>query len=72
MDWNNVISILLILLLIKWFVGGVYGAWRMQKTSPLTWDWQTDLIVGPIFWIGWGIGTGLRRFVEWRRKKRTQ
>jgi len=72
MDWNNIAVILGIIIFIKWIIGGVYGGWLMHKTSPLTWNWQTALVVGPIFWLGWGIGTGLRRFVEWRRNKHTQ
>lgn len=72
MDWNNVVTILGILIFIKWSAGAIYGIWMMRTTSPLTWNWQTDLAVGPVFWIGWGVGTGLRRLVEWRRKARTQ
>jgi len=60
MFWETFIMVLLYLWIVRYIVGGAYGINLMYKTHPSTWDWQTQLIVGLPFWIGYHIGTGLK------------
>lgn len=71
MDWNNVAVILIWLWLSRCVLGVGYGFYLIHK-KELHADWKADILCGPIFWIGWAIGTGIRRLVEWRRSRRTR
>ena len=70
MDWDNIAVILIFIIHAVWVIGACYGGFMVVKNRP--WTWQDKLIAGPIFWFAWGLGVGFRRFVEWRRSKRTQ
>jgi len=54
MDWDNFVIILLWMWVARWVLGAGYGAYLLQKNRPFT--WQTSLIAGPVFWIGYCVG----------------
>ena len=58
MDWDIVVIILLWLWVARWILGAGYGINLMQKRIPFT--WQDTFIVGPVFWVGYGVGRGIR------------
>ena len=60
MFWEIFITILLCLWIARYVAGSIYGVYLMYKTHPSIWDWQTQLIAGLPFWIGYYIGTGLK------------
>ena len=70
MDLENICVIILWLWVCRWIVGASYGIYLLCKVNPNVkqWDWKDDLIVGPAFWIGYGIG----RAVKWLLSLRTR
>lgn len=70
MFWEIFVTTLLCLWVIRYIAGSAYGVYLMYKRHPSTWDWQTQLIVGLPFWIGYYIGTGIKEVVEWRCRKK--
>lgn len=62
MDWDNIVVIILWLVMAKWTIGVAYGIYLITKVNDNTsqWDWKDVYIVGPIFWVGWGLGRGIK------------
>ena len=70
MDWNNLAVILIWLWIARWTLGVGYGLYLVSEQKG--WIWQDKLLCGPLFWIGWFLGRGVRRLVRWRKNLRTQ
>jgi len=70
MFWEIFVTTLLCLWVIRYIAGSAYGVYLMYKRHPSIWYWQTQLIVGLLFWIGYYIGTGIKEVVEWRCRKK--
>ena len=71
MDWNNVAIILIWIWITRWILGAGYGLYLLNKSGEIN-DWRDTTLVGPLFWIGWLVGTSIRRLIRWQRSKRTQ
>ena len=54
MDWDIVVITLIYIVVAKWVIGAGYGAYLLYERIPFI--WSTTYIVGPIFWVGYGIG----------------
>jgi len=65
MDFSHIFIVLVWLWIARFVVGAAYGIILMRKSSPGTWDWQDQYIAGLPFWIGYGIGSG----IKWITKK---
>jgi hypothetical protein len=61
MDWDNVFIILFWMWAFRYVAGLLYGIYLMRKVNPATWQWETQLIVGLPFWVGYYLG----RVTKW-------
>ena len=70
MFWETFITILLFLWVIRYVGGSAYGVYLMYKTHPSTWRWETQLIVGLPFWIGYYTVVSIKGVLRWRCRKK--
>lgn len=66
-NWEMFAIALLWAWLIRYVAGAIYGIYLMYKKHPSTWNFVDQLFVGLPFWIGYYIGSIIKKAVKWKR-----